>query len=332
MRMKICGVGAVVAGMLFTSSVMAADFGVAPVVEYPAPALPLLTGNVALWGTAAIPTNFRNEGWEPDDPCDFPEDDDADFCKGALGFGGDARMHYRFSDAHGVQLELLVDYLSSTSTDEDSSDPRHPLLHAAGGLHLISRSSPSHPWGAFGGLAATKQLVDDETPLHFFGGLEGAIINGAQTYFGQVGGVTLLGGDGGGDSIDALRNMVFGRLGVRHFFTPNSRLEGSIAGGYAPVYDHSDDTSTNAASWVQVAAEYEQKHETSPFSWFVGYQGDFVSTSEEDCCDESVMFHAAKIGVRMSIGPTLQYENDHGARTFTFPNLAVPIGVAAELN
>ena len=306
---------------------------VAAAADMERPYMPI-TGNLAVWGQLVVPSGYSHGGLEANNaPSDADECSDFsfgknDFCDIGGGFGADGRLHYNSGEGYAIQFETLFDYHTSlhddNDGDDDDDDADTAAIHGAFAAHWIARSEDT-AYGLFTGLSGTQHMTDDDSPLHAFGGLEAAMHNGMTTFYGQVGGVFLLDGD------DALKNMVFGRVGGRLFLDENSLIEASVGGGYAPDFDN-DDPDTDRGYWFQGAAQYEQRLEDSPFSWFVGYQGDYVKSDESGCCDESAWVHTFLAGVRMNIGESLYSENRDGANTFQLMNMRAPLAYAGELN
>ena len=304
---------------------LAADMAAPEYVE-PAPErMNPVTGNVAIWGMYVTPSSYDHEDG---DTCD--DGDYSNFCEGDFGFGGDARAHYDFGNMHGLQLELLADYHRELDDDDDTDD-EHASYFAAGG-HWIYRPS-NYALGGFAGVSGTGHLDQEESNVHGFIGGEAAVFMDNTTLFGQIGYNHVL----GDDYDDAVKNLVFGRIGARYFFAPNSRLEGTLAYGVSDRAEVDHDASSDDREdldWFQVAANYEHKFENNPFSIFTGYQGDYVKVAEADgdCCTESAWVHTFKVGVRMSFGGTLRDDDRYGARTFDFTNLRAPLSYADELD
>ena len=275
-----------------------------------------MSGNISVWGAGVIPTGYDQQA---NQECDgfFP----SNFCEGDFGFGSDARVYYEFDNGYGFQLESLFDYHLELD-DNDSDDDEHSF-HAAVAGHLIRRSG-AMAYGAFFGLSGTGHLDQRDRSVHGIAGLEAAMMRGNNTFFGQVGYAGAIAGD---DQVD---HLLFGRAGARHFFDPNKRLEGSVAGGFTNTAEKGDPENL---TWVQVAANYEQKFDDNPFSWFVGYQGDYLDVHQGFCCDESVWVHTILAGFRMTFGATdtLQMQDNYGARTFDLTNLRAPLSYPDEL-
>ena len=276
-----------------------------------------MSGNISVWGAGVIPSGYSNE-FEP--ACtDFGP---SQFCEGDFGFGSDARVYYEFDNGYGFQLESLFDYHLELD-DNDSSDDEH-AVHAAVAGHLIRRSG-NMAYGAFLGLSGTGHLDQDERSVHGIAGLEAAMMQGNNTFFGQIGYAGAIAGE------DQVENLIFGRAGARHFFSPNQRLEGSIAAGFSSEAESGD---SEELTWVQFAANYEQKFDDNPFSWFVGYQGDYLDVPDPFASgDESVWVHTVLAGFRMTFGATdtLQQQDNYGARTFDLTNLRAPLSYPDEL-
>ena len=278
-----------------------------------------MTGNLSVWGAAVIPSGYNDQFGDECTNGGGPNH----FCEADFGFGGDLRAHYDMGNGNAFQFEALLDYhreLDST----DSSDDEH-AFHAAAVGHLIRRTGQM-AYGAFVGVSGTGHLDQDDRSVHGLIGLEAAMIRGDKTFFGQVGYAGALSGD---DEVD---DLFFGRAGVRHFFDPNRRLEGSIAGGFSDTAEKGD---LEDLRWLQVAANYEQKFEDSPYSWFVGYQGDYVDVPDAPFAsgDSSVFVHTILAGFRITLGETdtLQQQDNYGARTFDLTNLRAPLSYPDEL-
>lgn len=334
---------AVGAAMSFAATAHAADFGVySPVPDPAVQQMARMSGNVAIWGQIVSPSGYSASAyeesgdvppdvWEGTRTCDsysgnWWSDPASNFCQNDWGFGGDARAHYDFGTGHALQLELMFDYHRELDSEEDDEDDAHAMHGAAGG-HLIFRQTTT-AFGLFAGLAGTAHLDDDDRSAHAFGGGEAAAFMSNSTLFGQLGYAAAIAGD------DGVGNLVFGRVGARHFFTPNTRLEGSLAYGYSSDAELEDD---KTMSWLQLAANIEHQLDRHPISLFAGYQGDHLRvrsvwdgfwTGYEE---ESVWVHTLKAGVRMSFGGSLQHEDRYGARTFDFTNLRAPLSYADDL-
>ncbi|WP_421851527.1 hypothetical protein [Oricola sp.] len=279
-----------------------------------------VSGNISVWGAGVIPSGYQNED---EDTCDPTDDGIDEFCESDFGFGSDARVHYDFGNGYAVQLETLLDY--HLELDDDGDDERH-AIHGAVAGHLIHRSGEI-ALGAFAGLTGTAHLDDDDRSVHGLIGAEAAMFSGANTFFGQVGLATPITRE------DAVDNLFFGRAGMRHFLSPNRRLEGAVAVGYSDDSDPGLDE-TEDLLWWQFTANYEQKFDDNPFSWFVGYQGDYLDNDlPEIDADESVWVHTVLAGFRMTFGETdtLQQQDNYGARTFDLTNLRAPLSYPDEL-
>lgn len=336
---------AVVAAMSFAATAHAADFGIHDPVPVPHPAaqqLARISGNVAIWGQIVSPSGYSASGYEEElfgfdlyegtRTCDsytgnFWGGPASNFCQGDWGFGGDARAHYDFGTGHAIQLEMMFDYHRELDSEEDDEDDAHSIHGAAGG-HLIFRQATT-AFGLFAGLAGTAHLDDDDRSAHAFGGGEAAAFMNNSTLFGQLGYATAIAGD------DGVGNLIFGRVGARHFFTPNTRLEGSLAYGYSSDAEIGDGETMN---WLQLAANIEHQLDQHPISFFAGYQGDHlrVRSAWDDGFwvgneEQSTWVHTLKAGVRLSFGGTLQHEDRYGARTFDFTNLRAPLSYADDL-
>lgn len=328
---RAAGVALVVAAL--GSPALAAD-PVAPIVVAPVIAVPTVnpvTGNISVWGGYAIPTHYTAEGYG--DSCaseDAFEDWNQDFCRGGLAVGGDFRVH-KGGDGFGFQFEVVSQFQRSLSVlgdDEEFEDVRDPDLHAlhvAAAVHAIRRGT-SMPFGAFIGAAYTTSMAAEERGMQYFAGLEAARVGASNTIYTQVGGLLAFNPE------DMLGNLVFGRVGLRHFFGENTLVEVAMAGGFAFEADIGDDD-IDRLVWVQGAATVEHAFGGGPFSAFATYQADYMrSILPDECCDTLVVIHTVKAGIRMSFGGTLAEQNATGARTFTLPNLMWPIAAAAELN
>ncbi|WP_421851534.1 hypothetical protein [Oricola sp.] len=281
-----------------------------------------LTGNLAVWGALVVPTNYQRSTGATCVPVSF-SDSTNDFCETDFGFGSNGRAHYDFGNGYAIQLETLLDY--HLELDEDRPDDSHSIHGAIAG-HLIHRRD-NLAYGAFTGLSGTAFLNEDSSGVHGFIGAEAAMFSGDNTFFAQAGYAGSL-----GNSDDGPRSLIFGRAGMRHFFDPNKRVEGAIAAGYS---DDADIGDNEELVWIQFAANYEQKFDNNPFSWFVGYQGDYLDNDSTQAIglDESVWVHTIMAGFRMAFGgsDTLQMQDNYGARTFDLTNLRAPLSYPDEL-
>jgi hypothetical protein len=291
-----------------------------PTIAYPQTFVPeqVWAAQIGLWGGAFVPHYLHEEG------------DTGDFKTNAFGFGGEARGIYEFSPGRALQMELQA--VAHTNTDDDGgTSDKSGALHVAAGGHLIHRDE-RRAWGVFGGLTGEKFAEEPETGMSTFLGAEYAHFMDATTLYIQGGG--LLGFWAGGGGAEPWAQGVFGRVGARHFFTPNSKLEGSIAGGVGSTIDADESSDKDPLAWFQGALEYEHKISDGPLSLFAGYKADYVRVDEAGgCCWESVWMHAVKVGVRMSLGQdTLFAQDRRGAATFTFVDLSAPLMYADELD
>lgn len=287
-----------------------------PTIAYPQTFVPeqVWAAQIGLWGGAFLP---------------HYDDDCCDFKTNAFGFGGEARGIYEFSPGRALQLEILAVAHTGTS-DQGSTSDKSGAMHVAAGGHLIHRDD-RRAWGLFGGLTGEKFVEEPESGMSAFVGAEYAHFMDATTLYIQGGG--LLGLWAGGGGAEPWAQGVFGRVGARHFFTPNSKLEASIAGGVGHTVDVDFSDDKDPLAWFQGALEYEHKISDGPLSLFAGYKGDYVRVEEPGCCAESVWVHAVKLGVRMSLGQdTLLAQDRSGAATFTFVDLSAPLMYADELD
>lgn len=280
------------------------------------------TGNAAIWGQLVVPS-----GWEQAGPF-FRNDCDTigggggfvDFCDEDFGFGADARIHHSFGNGYAIQLEGLFDYHRELDL-ADATDDEH-THHVMLGGHVIKRKGDM-AFGAFAGISGTGHLDQVDQSTHGFIGAEGAYFMGYNTFFGQIGFTGSLGGD---DEVD---NLIFGRVGARHFFTENALVEGWVGGGFT---DDAEDGTSEELNWLQIGANFERKLDDKPFSVFVGYQGDYVEAADFAVSgDESVFVSTFKLGLRMTWGDSLKYENLNGARTFDLMNQRAPLSYSDEL-
>ena len=303
-----------------TTGAMAADPFVEPVQErYGA-----VSGNVALWGQYVRSSDFRNQydlGGGAYDYSDCSDPGYDNFCGGAGGFGGDARIHFPVGSGHAVQLEALLDWHQVIDKDDDGED----TFFGAGGGHWIYRTG-AMAFGAFGGISHVKHISEEQSyGTHAFGGGEIAAFLNNATLFGQLGYASSL------DGKDEVEDLVFGRAGARYFFTENDRLEGWAGYGHSKSAESGDDAEMD---WVQLAVNYEHQLSTMPLSFFAGYQGDFVDRQELGWYDdgERTWMHTFKIGVRLAFGGSLLHEDREGARTFDFVNLRAPLSYTDDLD
>ena len=303
-------------GLMLISGGMAYSADLPVPIEEPALVMPDASATVSLWLGGFFPSGYKREGGGGS----------SDFKDNAFGFGGDARGVYNFDNpGWALQFELMGLGHGSTRTDNNEKDKM--AAHLATGIHVINRRD-GWAWGGFGALTHSSHVEDEEDSQHAVLGLEAAGFFGDSTIFGQIGGIWSIGKTTGGT--EAIDDFLFGRLGARHFFTPNTKLEGSIAGGAGKETDSSPDDSR----WFQFAAEIEHKFDSNPFSIFAAYGGDWVKSKESSgCCDEEVWVHSLRIGGRISVGaPTLREQELYGAETFKFGPWAAPFMYHDELD
>ena len=125
---------------------------------------------------------------------------------------------------------------------------------------------------------------------------------------------------------------VFVRGGVRHFRDENTKFELSLMGHTGGGFD---DDGSERAHWLQIASEVRHRYDGTPFSAFLGYQGDFAYSERlpDDCCDEQVWVHSLWVGLQLSFGfDTLFAEDRYGVGTSGLPNFRAPISYADELD
>lgn len=256
------------------------------------------------------------------------EEEGSDFKIDPFAFGGDARALHEFSGGNALQLELMG--IAHTKTDEGND--KTGGTHLAVGAHVMNRDD-MRAWGGFGGLThSTHAEEEGEQSMNLFAGVEYARFMNENTFFAQIGGTMDIYSED--DGAEFWGQGIFGRVGARHFWTENDKLEASVGGGFGKTEDNSD-SEEDDLKWFQIAAEWEHKFEDNPFSSFLGYQGDYVEVDEasESCCREEVFAHTLKVGLRMAIGPDTLLEQDRiGAGTFQFMDLSRPMMYADELD
>ena len=272
------------------------------------------TGNLAVWFQGVFGSYDREGG---------VDESDNEFDNLAAGFGAHSRVHHDYGGGQGFQLEAIGDFhLSMASDDDDDDDDDAGAAWGAVGGHWISRNDSS-AHGVFAGLSGVAHHTDVESAVHAFGGVEKAWFMANRMWFGQLGGAVVVDGE------DALGSLVYGRVGHKHFISPDSSLELTGLLGYAPDYD-TDCCGDDTALWLQFTAEYEHQWGHGPYSWFVGYQGDYVDAREDT--DETVFVSTVKGGLRMTFGGNLYEETHYGSQTFGFANMRAPMSYAGELN
>ncbi len=272
------------------------------------------SANLALWGQWVAPTGAIEDGGAGCTPL-------GDLCEAGPGGGAHARFQLSLGDGRAILLEILGDMHRGLSNESASEQAQFALYGAAGG-HFLHRG-PNIAYGLFGAASAAGHMGEDESSVHVFGGLEGAIKSGGIMWFGQIGAAQHVAGE------DALERMFFGRIGARAPIGAAGLVSVSGAAGYAPNFD-SDDAVPNRGYWLQLAALYEHQA-TDALSLFGGYQGDFVSVTDSFGLD-SAFVHALKLGARMTIGGPIQTDAFYGAGAFDFVNLRAPVTLAGEMN
>jgi hypothetical protein len=286
---------------------------------YEGPALITTSAVVGLWLSGHLPSHYYNND-------DGGLDDN--FQDNAFGFGAEARGIHEFSPGHALQLEALA--LGHTGTKTAYPEEKSGALHIAAGAHWVNRTDWG-AWGIFGGATHNKHVEEEATSMAAFLGGEVARHMNNRTYYAQAGG--LLNFYESGEFAEPWSQGLFARVGARHFFNEYTKLEGSLAGGFGKT-NNEGDSEKDGLYWVQLAAEWEHQMMGGPFSFFIGYQGDFLAlTDDEDDFEQRIFMHTAKVGVRMVVGaPTIYAQNMSGANTFTFVNLSAPSMYADELD
>ena len=320
MKNRILATASALALTVAVSGAHAADAVVPPEYFAPAP-VSQTSGNVGLWLGGFFPSNYFDE-----DCCNDS------FEVPAYGFGGDARGIHEFSPGNALQLEFRGLGHTDMKAGTGSGDDKVGSMFLMGGAHWINRT-PNGAWGIFGGITHEIHAEEEgEGSGVAFLGAEVARHIANTTIYGQVGGLTRIFQYDDGSEVWA--RGVFGRVGARHFFTENRKLEGSLAAGGGVTIDADTPSDKDPLFWFQAAAEFEQKSMNGPFSWFIGYQGDYVAVDEPGGgFKESVWVHTAKIGVRMVIGqPTLLAQDHLGVGTFTFVPIEAPLMYGDELD
>ena len=290
-------------------------------VTYQAPAVaPVPSATVALWIGGYIPSGYERIGGS----------DDNDFKDNAFGFGGEARGVYDVSPNVAVQLEVLALGHGSTHTQGNTSEKDRGAGHIAIGGHIINRRD-TWAWGGFGALTHSSHVEEEDDSQAAILGLEAAAFFGNSTIFGQIAGTWNIGETSEGT--DAVKNGIFGRIGARHFFNPNTKLEGSLAFGGGEETSTSGSSEPDDWRWFQAAAEIEHKF-NNPFSVFAAYGGDYVKSDEAGPWpSEKTWVHSFRVGARMSFGQqTLRDQEMYGAETFKFGQWAAPYMYHDELD
>ena len=300
-------------GLMFFAGGIAQSADIQVPYQETAAAMPDASATVSLWVGGFFLSNLKGDGCVS---CRFQED--------AWGFGGDARGVYNFDNpGWALQFELMA--LGHESTGVFDSRKDELAAHLATGVHLINRRD-GWAWGGLGALTHSSHVEQSSDSQHVVLGLEAAGFIGDGTVFGQVAGVWSIGNTT--CDTEAIDSGIMGRIGGRYFFRPNTKLEGSIAGGTG------EETSSSSCAvvepddwnWVQFAAEIEHKFASNPFSIFAAYDGDWTESDEKgDCCGREVWVHTVRIGGRISVGAqTLREQELYGAETFKFGQWAAP--------
>lgn len=294
---------------LSLSSGAAVAGGVAPAVE--APIMVEETsdsfGVVRLFLTGIVPTHTLDEG----DTCSEPNG--FEFCANTHGIGGYAGFYAPMSNGWSIVGDLMLEYHGSTNTDDFG---QNEMEYGALGLHFINETGAT-PWGLFvlGGHALAAEDNDDAPD---FMGVGFETMYG--DYFVQVGAVGTHDNSGGVDGLDSL----FFLRGGRDMAIWNGELRTSAAVGFGDFEEGEDDH--DGGHWLQLAAAYHSALSANS-SWYIGYQGDYVSV--EGPPTERSFVNTFELGVEFTFGG-----GSAGSARLPFetPDLRAPISYAGEFN
>ena len=275
--------------LLSASQALSADLAPAPVVA-PEPALPLISAVLSIYGGGV-----------------FPHSNDSDFKKNGYELGGDGRIsgqHWLF----GVHTNYI-----SNLTDSSGNDGEGALYGSLEGHGLFD--SDWGAWGLFVAMSASRWMDTTDGGIHIYPGIEMLFDEGnAWAFYGQFGGAFCTGSD---DCTDSWQRGVWGRGGLRYFFSDYTKFEGDVtlAGGYFDDGDRSGNYGF-VGGW---GAEIEHQFNMSPFAGFAAYRGTY--SKDSDCSGSScdVTDHAFLVGFRIRTQDLRSTYSD-GADRFNLPH------------
>ncbi|SFK20336.1 hypothetical protein SAMN04488518_1038 [Pseudovibrio ascidiaceicola] len=211
-----------------------------------------------------------------------------------------------------LQVDGDIEYYQFDTKDGDNT-----LRDGLGAVHFAYKDPQQGLFGVFAGGGATVDGGDDTSNKTFqFIGLEGQYYLQDITLFSQAGFL-----DGDDDQYETIDNGLFARGGASYYFTPNTKLTGSLSYVTGDRYNRpgpSDarDGEVNIFSW---GAEFKQSFTALPVGLSASYNGhDFQIKGDES--DEPTV-HEFRFGAFFQFGTTTLQENDRTAAGSDLPEL-----------
>ncbi|KZK83725.1 hypothetical protein PsW64_01891 [Pseudovibrio sp. W64] len=199
----------------------------------------------------------------------------------------------------------------------DTKDGDNTLRDGLGAVHFAYKDPQQGLFGVFGGGGVTVDGGDDTSTKTFqFIGVEGQYYLQDITLFSQAGFL-----DGDDDQNETIDNGLFARGGASYYFTPNTKLTGSLSYVSGDRYNHPNprearNGEVNIFSW---GAEFKQSFTALPVGLSASYNGhDFQIKGDES--DEPVI-HEFRFGAFFQFGTTTLQENDRTAAGSDLPQL-----------
>lgn len=243
--------------------------------EQAAPGGKKVSGHVEAFGQASWQGSYWGDEYDP-----------------WLGFGGAARVNVWHGDGASFQFDF------SAGQSKDSYENEYYTGDMVAAIHYAHRSDDKL-YGLFGGIAATA-TYDFNSDFSGFIGVEGQHYFGDTTIYGQIGWFQRF----VGYEEDYNIGVLFAEAAIRHYVTPNTKIEGRFGIVSGEIFgDGYDDMLA-----YTYAVEVEHKVDDSPFSVFGGVGGH----TEQRYGDSSIV--TARAGFKIHWGEaTLIDQERHGA-------------------
>lgn len=237
------------------------------------------------------------------------------------GLGGAARVNVWLASNWSSQIDLSGDVLfPGKGTSGSSYNVSGETLAA----HLDWRDPSRGLFGVMLGLAGTNDYAGTGQDLAVFLGPEAQYYWDNFTLYAQGGWGQQIDGKYGGPgdySYYKMDNIWFAQVTGRYFFTPNTKLEGSLGYISTPIWGSVYYGHTYDSDALTYSAELEQRFSHSPLSLF----GRVSGFSSSNYGGKGASEVAGMLGIKVQFGTgTLLDQDRHGA-TLKAPDFS-PLG------
>jgi hypothetical protein len=218
--------------------------------------------------------------------------------------GGEARVNRWWTPIWSSQLGLEIE--GSSNFDHTNDSRFFGTISSHHSLRDPNRGSI----GIFSGYTYIRVLNDAGSATRSIYGAEAQIYNGPNTYYFQAGVSPLVNASNSGDfSGEEMKNPVFVRGVLRHFQTPNTKLQGEIGFMRATNNRGNGGETIDILNWGLL---YEKRMPNSDLSYYLEYAG--YKFRDWNGAYEHMTEHLFMVGVRKNFGyPTLIAADRHGA-------------------